>query len=284
MTISGRPVFLVRGDQPSYRDLGPAIRGRDVAQLEQALVRLGLDPGPVDDWYDLTTARAVRALYERSGFPVLNASRLQLRTTEPVETKLLDDGYSTGGVQVASDEAVFLPNLPLRVSEIKTKLGIEPTEALLTITDSTVSVDGGLTLDEARLVKTGMEIRVDEPALGIATRGTVTEVADRPGTKGVDSFHVYFAASVENAPQSLVGSSVRLTIPISSTQGPVLAVPVSAVYLEPDGKSSVRRSVNDDVEVIPVQPGVSSDGYVAVTSADGALKAGDMVLVGTGPR
>jgi hypothetical protein len=284
MTISGRPVFLFRGDQPSYRDLGPAVRGRDVAQLEQALVRLKLNPGQVDDRYDLATARAVRVLYERAGFPVLNASRLQLRTAEPIETNLLDDGYSTGGVQIASDEMVFLPNLPLRVSEIKTKLGIEPTEALLTITDSTVSLDGALTIDEARLIKPGMGLRVDEPSLGIAARGTVLEVADRPGTKGVDSFHVYVAASVENPPQSLVGSSVRMTIPVSATEGAVLAVPVSAVYLEPDGTSSVRKSVNGEVETVPVVPGVSSDGFAAVTTPHGGLNAGDLVMVGTGRR
>jgi multidrug efflux pump subunit AcrA (membrane-fusion protein) len=168
------------------------------------------------------------------------------------------------------------------VSEIKTRVGIEPVEALMTVTDSSVSLDGSLTLDEARLVKPGMEVRIDEPTLGITARGRVTEVADRPGTKGVDGFHVYMAASIENPPPTLVGSSVRLTIPVSSTQGEVLAVPVSAVYLEPDGTSSVRRSVDGTTVVVRVQPGVSSDGYVAVTAPEGGLSSGDLVVVGTG--
>lgn len=284
MTVSGRPLFLFRGAQPSYRDLGPGMRGPDVAQLEQALVRLGLSPGPVDDSYDLATARAVRELYQRAGFAPLNASRLQLRTAEPIETNLVDDGYSTGGVQMASDEMLFMPNPPLRVSEIKTKVGAEPQESLMTTTDSTVSLDGALTIDEARLVKSGMQVRIDEPTLGITARGTVAEVAERPGTKGVDTFHVYLSASVDNPPPSLVGSSVRMTIPVSSTQGQVLAVPVSAVYLEPDGTSSVRRSVDGKVEVVRVVPGVSSDGYVAVTNPDGSLKTGDLVVVGTERR
>lgn len=285
MTISGRPVFLFSGPQPSYRDLGPGIRGADVAALEQALTRLKLNPGPVDDSYDLATGRAVMALYQRAGFPPMIASRLQLRTSEPIETMLLVDGYSTGGPQIPSDEMYFVPSLPLRVSEVKTKVGAEPAaEPLMVVTDSTVSLDGSLTLDEARLVKPGMEVRVDEPALGINARGTVTEVADRPGTKGLDSFHVYIAASMDNPPQSLAGASVRMAIPINSTKGEVLAVPVGAVYLEPDGQSSVRRSVDGKTEVVRVQPGVASDGYVAVTAAAGALNVGDLVVVGTGQK
>ena len=282
MTISGRPLFLFRGARPSYRDLGPGVRGPDVLQLEQALTRLKLRPGPVDDTYDLQTGRAVMELYRRAGFPPLIASRGQLRTAEPIETNLVDDGWSTGGVQMASDEMIFMPTLPLRVSEVKTRVGIDPVEALMTVTDSSVSLDGSLTLDEARLVKPGMEVRIDEPTLGITARGRVTEVADRPGTKGVDGFHVYMAASIENPPPTLVGSSVRLTIPVSSTQGEVLAVPVSAVYLEPDGTSSVRRSVDGKTVVVRVQPGVSSDGYVAVTAPEGGLSSGDLVVVGTG--
>jgi hypothetical protein len=282
LSVSGRPLFVFRGDQPAYRDLGPGMRGTDVAELEQALVRLHLNPGTVDDTFDLATGRAVMELYRRAGFRPLVASRAELRVAEPIEANLVVDGFSTGGPQIPSDEMYFSPTVPVRVAEVKTRIGIEPVDVLCTVTDSTVSVDGALTLDEARLVKLGKPVSIDEPALGIAAHGTVTEVADRPGTKGVDGFHVYVSASVDQPPPTLVGASVRLTVPVSSTQGPVLAVPSGAVYLEPDGTSSVRRSVNGDAEVVHVQPGVSSDGYVAVTGGD--LKPGDLVMVGTGAR
>ena len=45
MTVSGRPVFVLRGAQPSHRDLAPGHSGPDVAQLERALARLGFPPG-----------------------------------------------------------------------------------------------------------------------------------------------------------------------------------------------------------------------------------------------
>ena len=65
LTVSGRPVFVLRGETPMHRDLGPGDSGEDVRQLEAALARLGHAPGPVDGQYDGATAAAVAALYRR---------------------------------------------------------------------------------------------------------------------------------------------------------------------------------------------------------------------------
>ena len=59
--VSDRPVFLLEGELPSYRDLGPGIRGDDVRQLETSLARMGFDPGPEDGLFDGSTATAVAA-------------------------------------------------------------------------------------------------------------------------------------------------------------------------------------------------------------------------------
>jgi len=45
LTVSGRPVFVLQGAQPAYRDLGPGAVGDDVRQLQESLARLGFDPG-----------------------------------------------------------------------------------------------------------------------------------------------------------------------------------------------------------------------------------------------
>src|SRR4051794_33396061 len=44
MSVSGRPVFVLQGGQPSHRDIGPGSRGQDVRQLETALSRMGFSP------------------------------------------------------------------------------------------------------------------------------------------------------------------------------------------------------------------------------------------------
>ena len=78
MSVSGRPVFVLQGVQPSHRDIGPGSRGPDVGQLERALVRLGFSPGPVDDRYDGETAAAVAAWYESQGWAPFGATDIQL--------------------------------------------------------------------------------------------------------------------------------------------------------------------------------------------------------------
>ena len=66
--ISGRPVFLLVGEIPVFRDMRPKLVGPDVLQLEEALSRLGyLTDEPDDEWDHLTEA-AVEAWYEASGY------------------------------------------------------------------------------------------------------------------------------------------------------------------------------------------------------------------------
>ncbi|MFJ6076291.1 peptidoglycan-binding protein [Streptomyces sp. NPDC093065] len=68
MQVSGRPVFVLRGTVPMYRTLGPGVSGDDVRQLQNALRRLGHDPGGVGGHYGQGTAAAVTQWYRSKGF------------------------------------------------------------------------------------------------------------------------------------------------------------------------------------------------------------------------
>jgi peptidoglycan hydrolase-like protein with peptidoglycan-binding domain len=280
LTISGRPVFLLRGAQPSYRDLGPGMSGEDVRQLEQALKRSGVDPGPVDGSYDAGTAGAVEALYSRHRYQPVVATEAQLAAARPLEAELVAGTRAESGVQFPADEVIFVPTAPLRVTELPAEVGAPPSGALVTVTGSEVVIDGVLPVEQAGRVREGAEVLIDEPTLGISASGKVSRVAGRPGTDGADGFHVAFEVAVENPPAALIGASVRLTVPIRSTKTAELTVPVSAVSLGPDGGSRVQRSVGEKFEFVPVRTGLSADGSVSVTPLEGALAAGDFVVVG----
>jgi peptidoglycan hydrolase-like protein with peptidoglycan-binding domain len=280
LTISGRPTFLLDGSQPSYRDLGPGVSGQDVRQLERALKRLGLNPGRVDGTFDRYTASAVARLYRSRGFAPLIATETQLDGVRPREAEMIAGARSRSGVQVPADEVIFAPATPVRVTERKVPVGAPPDGALLTVTDSVVAVDGALPVENATLVKAGMKVTIDEPALGITAHGTVRAVAPRPGTNGADGFHVWFSVVVTDPPPALVGASVRLTIPIDSSGSAGLAVPASAISLGPDGTSRVQRSAGGKTDFVTVTPGLSADGYVAVTAPGGDLGGGDLVVAG----
>jgi peptidoglycan hydrolase-like protein with peptidoglycan-binding domain len=283
LTVSGRPVFVFQGTEPSYRDLGPGMSGPDVRQLEAALQRLGLDPGSVDGTYDAATGAAVAELYRRHGYAPVVATDPELAAVLPPLAGLVEGASPRGGVQLPADEVVFASSTPVRVSDVPANLGAPPSDPLVTVTSSDVVVDAQVPVEQADLIRKGAEVLIDEPDLGIEATGVVTTVAERPGTNGADGFHVSFLVAVDGeAPIGLTGTSVRLTIPIRSTKTATLTVPLSAVSLGPDGESRVQRADGDSFQSVPVRTGLSAAGFVSVTPLEGTLADGDMVLVGFG--
>jgi multidrug efflux pump subunit AcrA (membrane-fusion protein) len=184
------------------------------------------------------------------------------------------------GVQVPVDEIVFLPALPVRVEEVSALVGQPARGPVMSVTDNQLAIDSSLALDAAPLVKPGMPVTVDEQALGIKATGVVKTVASTPGTHGVDGYHIYFEVRVDETPTRLEGFSLRLTIPIQSTKGAVIAVPVSAVSLAADGTSRVQVEKDGALEYLVVEPGLSADGFVEVTPVGGTLAPGQLVVVG----
>ena len=186
------------------------------------------------------------------------------------------------GVQVPADELVVVPAAPVRVSEVTATIGSPATGPVMKVTNTAVAVDSSLALDEAQLITPGMVVQLDEPDLGIAATGVVSYVAAGPGTNGVDGFHVYIEVVVDGNPSSLPGTSVRITVPVESSDGEALVVPVGAVSLASDGSSRVRVDHGGTLEDVTVEPGLVAEGYVVVRPSGGTLEAGDQVAVGKG--
>ncbi len=190
-TISGRPVFVLQGRQPMYRDLGPGMAGRDVRQLERALQRAGFSPGAVDGVYDDSTERAVSALYRRNGFEPLVATAGQVASALPAEAAMTRGGVGGAGVQLPSDEVVFVATAPLRVTDLTVGLGDTPDRPIATVTDSDVVIDGFVRVEQAGKLTKGAEVLdAGARARHRHRRAGRSSVAPRPGTNGADGFHV----------------------------------------------------------------------------------------------
>ena len=266
------------------RELSIALANRDVARLagerhvDDATAAVADAEGEAD---------AKRAAFDAATHAATTAKRTAAARAGVVDRASQDvaTAKARAGVQLPADEVVFVAVAPVRVAEVLVGLGDPATGKLMTVTDATVHVDGGLAIEDANLVKVGMRVDITEPDLGITAMGTVASVARGPGTNGADGFHVSFQIDVAQPPANLVGASVRLTIPVASSGQAVLAVPASALTMAPDGTSRVAREVGGATpEMITVVPGLSADGFVAVTPAGSgsvSLKAGDLVVVGT---
>ena len=211
------------------------------------------------------------------------AAEREASLAETTAARLAADLEATkrrAGVQVPADEVLFITALPVRVEQSRVAVGDTAMGPVITVTTNKIAIDSSLRLDEAPLVKPGMSVTIDEPALGIQAKGVVQRVATSPGTDGVDGYHIYFETLVTEANRALEGFSLRLTIPVQSTAGEVTAVPVSAISLAADGTSRVQVDIHGGLKFVVVKPGLSANGFVAITPLEGVLEPGQLVVVG----
>jgi hypothetical protein len=228
-----------------------------------------------------------RPLDTRSMQAIATAAGAESRRTRAEVARLAAEAR----VQVPANEVLFFSSLPVRVDAVKAKRGNTVSGAVMNVTSSRLVVDSSLEVGEAKLVRTGDPVRIEEQDLNIKAPGTVTQVADAPGTSPpgttrVDPSRFYFAVKPEDARvRALVGASVKLTIAVKSTAGAVLAVPASALSVGGDGDSRVQVRRRGRTELVKVVPGLAAGGLVEVRRViGGRLARGDLVIVGTRRR
>jgi hypothetical protein len=189
------------------------------------------------------------------------------------------------GVQVPADEVLFFANTPVRVDTVTAKRGGQVSGDLMTVSNTTLAIDAGLSPREAKLVRTGMRVRIEDAETGIDLRGRVARIAPRPGTNPqlLDPTKTNLEVTPAGADKRLVNTSVRLRIAIKSTRGRVLTVPVNALSVGSDGRSRVQVEVGGGrTRLVPVTPRLAAGGNVEVEPRRrGALKEGDRVVIGT---
>lgn len=185
------------------------------------------------------------------------------------------------GIVVPANEVLFFGSLPLRVDSVRVRRGDSVATNVMTVSNSRLAIDSSLSLNDAKLVRPGARVTIEEPDLGVRTTGFVSHVADRPGTHKVDPSRVYLEIAPGTAPVQLVGASVKLTIAVKTTRDAVLTVPVNALSVGADGSSRVeRQDAGGQTEFVDVEPGLAAHGLVEVRPVSDPLAADDLVVVG----
>lgn len=84
--VSGRPIFLLKGHTPAFRDLTPGTSGTDVRQLQKALQALGYSSAPDrGGHFGRGTQAAASRFYRASGFAPLTTGEL-----DPAQDSAID--------------------------------------------------------------------------------------------------------------------------------------------------------------------------------------------------
>jgi len=269
--VSGRPVFIMQGDVPSFRFMQIGVRGVDVAQLQAALSRLGY-PLKLDGAFGKGTAQAVIDFYTNAG-------------------------YASSDGSVPFGEVMFVPTLPARVQSSVTMLGpigsdeqsasVDGSEAdgsgLVRLSAGELTVSTFIPAADEGFLRVGVGLVLLDESTNSSYSATLTSIGD---TTTDQSGRLGRAATVtpkDVLPPELAGSNLRLTFTTSASDGEVLVVPLAAVSASADGKTRVsvlRPGVNTPVDVL-VEVGISADGFVEIQpTVDGSLQEGDLVVVG----
>ncbi|MEV0964432.1 peptidoglycan-binding domain-containing protein [Streptomyces sp. NPDC049910] len=256
--VSGAPLFGLVLPFPLYRDMGGGMRGPDVTAVQTALRRLGTGVRATGT-FDAATGRAVERLYRSRGYPPPRQGKSAMLPRTGI-VALDRDGRTVSAVRV-------------RVGSVLR----DPAPVLLELDTAEVTVRATVDAGQRALVRTGTTAAVVDESGGAVARAVVRAVADRPGA---DGYTVTLAFTGDVLPP-VEDRTVLVTIDPARKTGPVLAVPVAAVYARPDTVTFVTvegegRRLTDVV----VGTGRIAGGWVHVTPKGPGLDAGTRVVVG----
>ncbi len=254
-SVSGRPVILLYGSVPAYRDLTLGLTGQDVQELN---ADLGLSPN--SDLFTDATATALERFQRRVGLP------------------------ATG--QLLLGDALFLPSA-VRVASVVPALGtaVQPGETVLQTTSSTEGVVAQVDPSIAPQLKVGDSATITF-ADGATAPGTIRAVAkvatSAGGQNNPPTVEVDIAPTNPSSLTSMDNASVQVSV-ITASVPDALAVPVTALLAQASGGYGLEVvGSNGTHTILPVKLGIFDDaaGLVQVTGP-GLAPNRKVVVAGT---
>jgi hypothetical protein len=145
-----------------------------------------------------------------------------------------------------------------------------------------VTVTAAVTPELASPIAAGQKVTIVSETTPAQSRGVVASVGKPATDKTSGLTTVVVAVTPAKAlDDSWSGRRVRLDVEAGRTPGPVLAVPVGALFTAPDGQVDVSRvDADGTARSVPVRLGMTGDGFAAVEPGAGSLDEGDHVLIG----
>lgn len=274
-----------------YEQLGytPANGGEDAQQMLRSAER-----GVRDANVSVAQAQAMLDEAKKSGAPNTIGEEAALTSAwEALNDAQVALGEAQAGVlaTLPAGEVLFLEGLPRRVDTVSVKRGDMLANSPMSVSGATLTISGSVSQQDASLLSEGLKAFFPGPD-GTELSATVQSVtAPSGGSGGSDGGSRH---TVELVPDDLTseqiellrGSNVRLSIPVATTEGEVIAVPIAALSSDSTGGNRVELLIdvkdgpNAETETIDVETGLAADGFVEIRSNDPRITAGAKVVVG----
>lgn len=184
--------------------------------------------------------------------------------------------------QFPAAELYFLPSLPRSVQSLSVEAGQRPSGPVMTVTGSGTSITSAVAAADRRLISLGDTAILEDDDLGITAEAKIAFIADNPGGGDTPSDRYLIRIEPdEELPEDALNVNFRITIPVTSSGGEVMAVPLAALSAGTDGTTRVEVDRGDgNTELVRVSPGLKADGFVEIDAVDDDLRVGDRVVVG----
>lgn len=193
-----------------------------------------------------------------------------------------------------ASEVAYLASTPRRVDTVEVSRGSTVAGTpVMTVSGATLQIRGSVTEADAELLSVdlpavialpdGSEVPGRVAAIGAeALAGTSSDDGQGAPSAGRTAVLVEPGEITEEQRAMLQGANVRVEVPVSSTDGDVVAVPIAALTAGPGGESRVEVMGDDgETTLVDVETGLAAGGFVEVTPLGGArLDVGDRVVVG----
>jgi hypothetical protein len=276
--IDGRPMLLLQGRLPAYRDLHEGDVGPDVAQLQEALERAGYAEFEPAHVVGPSTALALLLLYRPPGYQ----APLYHRITGSARSAPTPESYSRRWVRT------FVHGRSGLVVSVQAQVGTVVRGGLiLSLATGRPFVASALSAYQAALARRGMAVRIRSASPALKATGRLARIGrlpspggsstGGPGTGGSATTRYPIEVSCGRPlPQRLIGTTVRLTLAAPLTAGPVLLVPVAAIVGPPRRRGGyvVEITSSGAAHEVAVFTGPMARGLVAVQSVRAGAPAG----------
>ncbi|MET8415198.1 peptidoglycan-binding domain-containing protein [Streptomyces sp. NPDC005134] len=292
--VSGRPVFVLKGALPVYRDLKPGAKGDDVRQLQVALADVGFGSGTdASGEFSSGTQAALAAYYGSIGYDprpvsengaaqVQSAVKAVTRATRALQDTKSGDSRDTttvdraqedlatakeqlaeaqqqAGAMLPISEVVFLGSFPARVESVPVQVGSPVTSKVLTLSSGALAVRGDLSPSQKNLVRTGQKVRILSEVTGEELDGMVASVADGTTSTGGDGDGEGSGGADGGSEDGAVGITYTMTVK------PDAAIPAELagqdVRLTVEAASSKRKVLTVPYSAVSA----AADGTTVVT-------------------
>ncbi|MCX4775487.1 peptidoglycan-binding domain-containing protein [Streptomyces sp. NBC_01264] len=258
--LNDKPVTLLYGPVPAFREMKRGDRGSDVLQLERNLSALGYGRDLyVDPRFDEATEAAVKQ-WQKS----LNRE-------------------ATG--KVGRGDVVFQPD-QIKVVQADAALAdqVGPDKPVLTVASAQPVVRALLDQGDTALTAKGTKVEVTLPSGKTETGKVLGKVAPEadPGQGASAQSGITVEVALDGGGAAVSGEDAKVTASVkfvSESRKDVLAVPVEAVVaLRGEGGGYGLQIVTGDTsKMVRVETGMTADGRIEVSGA--AIEAGQKVGV-----